>query len=214
LAGWSVDVLRSGTKSKKPAEKSSSWETKDGELIGHSENGLKTRSYLLTDQEYDNFKLQFEYKPEIRSEAAVVIRGSPGEMVVNSGRKIFGHPQIKLRPDDALQSTLGTSEWLCDGQSRPTPPFASVPCRPGDWHHVEVIVQGQTCFASLDGIKIADLKFKQNPGRTVRTNSSFHPGLARIRGVVGFEAHTGTVSFKDIRIQVLAPADSPAKSEE
>jgi choline dehydrogenase-like flavoprotein len=85
----------------------------------------------------------------------------------------------------------------------PNQQFNLQPSRPaGQWNDYEIQVQGQTYTVILNGVQVTQF-----------TNPHANRGLAstpEAPSYFGLQSHTGRVTFRNIRIQALTPAQAPA----
>jgi hypothetical protein len=196
LTGWSVDTGNlSGD--------ASQWTVANGVIVAQSPHFSK-RNYLLTDKDYTDFVLRFEFAVDEKSHGAVALRAVPGEQVPYGNQTIFDHPLIKLSgPGRPPTDATGASHWLRDGNAH-TLPLRAPAMTVGGWHKLEVTVQGPVCTATLDGKGLVDTTLHPNEN----TYSGIVPGLKRTSGKVGFQINTGTVRYRNIEIKEL-PAPPP-----
>ena len=68
---------------------------------------------------------------------------------------------------------------------------------------MEVVVQGDSCKATIDGKQVVNLTLDPDPRKCEAIVSG--PGLKRDKGKIGFQTNTGTVRFRDIQIKELPP---------
>lgn len=190
LSGWSVD-----------RGDANQWRFANRSIVARSDS-WKTRNWLLSEKEYSDFVLRFEFQAGTDiSNGAVAIRAAAGEKVPHSDRdQIFDYPLIKLTaPNLPSGLVTGTTEWLRSAEKRIAPdavPKISV----GRWHKCEVVVQGDSCTVSVDGERCVDLKLEING----KAPFNFVPGLKRKQGKIGFQIHTGTMMYRNIEILDLS----------
>jgi hypothetical protein len=190
LVGWHVE---SGDPNQ--------WKNEGGFIVGNSK-GERTCNYLLSQGDYGDFVLRFDFMTEPRGAGGVALRAVDGESVPpwQGARRgmIAGHPMIKLNDSVAFPKyPLGTIRWLkddrTDGQPVVVPQFAA-----GQWHRMEVTLSRDTCVATIEGRKVVDIKVDTQ-------TDTFVPGLKRDQGKIGFQIIQGTLRFRNIRIRELTP---------
>ncbi len=205
LTGWSVD-----------GGIAEQWTVEGDTIVGRSHD-FSTRNYLLTDKEYANFALRFDFKVE-DGHHGVAIRAIHGEKMPLAGNRIFDHPLIKLMnpaiPPLEAKELTGTTHWLKSADAHVKP--SAILSLPRDtWLSMEVVVRGDNCTATIDNKPLVDVTLDRN----ARNQGAFVPGLQRVKGKVGFQTNTGTVRFRKIEIKELpatksqAPADTGAASK-
>jgi hypothetical protein len=152
---------------------------------------------LLTEKEYSDFVLRFEFKLEEGSNNGVGIRAPLDGRASTLGMEI----QI-LEEGAALAGKWGP---LRDTQFHGSvydviPAKKGALQKPGEWNSEEITARGRHLQVVVNGQTIlnADLNSVTN-----RQTLEKHPGLLRDRGHVGFLGHDDYIEFRNIRIQEL-----------
>jgi len=163
---------------------------------------------LMTEKEYSDFILRFEFKLEDGSNNGVGIRAPLAGDAAYVGMEI----QIldegaadrgkwgKLRPEQYHGSIYGVVAAK-KGALRP----------PGEWNTEEITAQGRRITVVVNGITIVDtdLNDLNDPYKIAK-----HPGLFRERGHVGFLGHNDYMEFRNIRIKELSTVASGSTAPE
>ena len=167
---------------------------KDGVLYCAKGGGGK----LITDKEYSDFVLRFEFKmpPE----------GSNNGLGIRTPREgDAAYQGIELQIIDEAAALAG--KW---GKLRDTQYHGSVydvigakrgAMKPaGQWNAQEVTVKGRQVTVVLNGQTILDANLDSVKDPEVLKK---HPGLQRTSGHIGFLGHNDYVEFRNIRIKEL-----------
>ena len=167
---------------------------KDGVIFCAKGGGGK----LLTDKEYSDFVLRFEFKmpPE----------GSNNGLGIRAPREgDAAYQGIELQILDEKAALAG--KW---GQLREAQYHGSVydvvaakkgAMKPaGEWNEEEVIAKGRQITVKLNGTVITDVNLDTVKDPEVLKK---HPGLARTSGYIGFLGHNDYIEFRNIRIKPL-----------
>jgi hypothetical protein len=183
LAGWQVVNPRG-----------EGYAVKDGVIYCAKGGGGK----LLTDKEYGDFVLRFEFKmpPE----------GSNNGLGIRAPREgDAAYQGIELQILDEKAALAG--KW---GQLRDAQYHGSVydvvaakkgAMKPaGEWNEQEVIAKGRQITVTLNGQVITDVNLDTVKDPEVLQK---HPGLARTSGHIGFLGHNDYIEFRNIRIKPL-----------
>jgi hypothetical protein len=159
---------------------------------------------LLTEAEYENFILYFEFKLEEGSNNGLGIRAPRAGDPAYLGMEIQILDDVaadkgkwgKLKPDQFHGSIYGVVAAE-RGALKP----------PGEWNHQVVIANGRQIKVVLNDTTILDVNLNSitDPARIAR-----HPGLFRERGHLGFLGHNDYVEFRNIRIKELP--DNPSSN--
>lgn len=152
---------------------------------------------LMTEKQYENFILRFEFKLEDGSNNGLGIR-APLEgdaaylgmelQILDEGAADSGK-WGKLRADQYHGSIYGVVAAK-KGALRP----------PGEWNTEEVTAQGRRITVVVNGVTILDTDLNEiDDPYTIPK----HPGLFRESGHIGFLGHNDYVEFRNIRIKEL-----------
>lgn len=155
---------------------------------------------LMTEKEYENFALRFEFKLEEGSNNGLGIRAPLEGDAAYLGMEIQILDEIaaekgkwgKLKPEQFHGSIYGVVAAQ-KGALKP----------PGEWNTEEVIADGRQITVILNGITILDVNLNDlnDPARIAK-----HPGLFRTRGHIGFLGHGDYIEFRNIRLKELSPS--------
>ena len=201
LAGCATAQPEAGFTSLFDGETLNGWTPKEGSGYGVTNGviycGKGRGGNLLTDQEFDDFILRFEFKLEDGSNNGIGIRAPLG------GDAAYAAMEIQILEDGAADR----GKW---GKLHPEQYHGSIydvvaakrgalkP--PGEWNTEEITAQGRHIKVIVNGKTIVDANLNDvtNP-ETIRK----HPGLFRERGHIGFLGHGDYLEFRNLRIKEL-----------
>ncbi len=195
LDGWVVD---SGPRD--------SWRVdEEGNLVVTGPNDWRKSGFLLSNREYGDFVLRFDFLPSRRTNSGVAIRAVRGELFEGYPH----HPQLELLDADSQAIKNGSFIWSRSLDVRKIlSPYTPVEMNPtGSWNKIEVEVHNGLLRFVVNDREVfrSDLsKLAEMPGA--------HPGLKRRSGRIGFQSHTGTVRFRNIEIKELGGTAETAGS--
>ena len=163
---------------------------------------------LMTEKDYGDFVLRFEFKLEDGSNNGVGIRAPMDGDAAYQGMEI----QIleegaadrgkwgKLKPEQYHGSIYGVVAAK-KGALKP----------PGEWNTEEITAQGRHIKVVVNGTTIVDADLNQvsDPYQI-----SKHPGLFRERGHIGFLGHNDYIEFRNIRIKELPASGKQGSAPE
>jgi hypothetical protein len=191
LTGWLVD----GGDAK-------AWGVADGEIIAWGED-YKTRSYLLTDRAYADFRLRLEFNLTRGARAGIALRALRAEKMPINGQATVDHPLFKLIDGRGNEET-GTTHWVLNTTF--VAPSQSAELQPvGSWNQLEIEVKGHTLRAWVNAKPVAHSTLAAG----ARLADGSLPALDRARGRIGLQRFKGMVRFRKIEIKEL-PAEPPA----
>ncbi len=182
LSGWTLFGKGDGT----------GYLVKDGAIVCPLDGG----GNLLTEKEFANFVLRFEFKSEPGGNNGIGIRAPVAGDIAYSGMEIqvLDHFHEKYKGKIKLTQHHGAVYDLI-------PPIATDALKPaGEWNDEEIVATGRRIYVTLNGklITDADLDSVTDPALLKK-----HPGLARTTGRIGFLGHKSLVEFRNIRIKEL-----------
>ena len=155
------------------------WRVEDGILVGTSPASEERHGILVTDEEYDDFKLRVVYKAN-RGNSGLYFRVEK----VGEPYNVAGF-QAEIDPEkDAggLYETSGRA-WVV----QPDPADVERWYKPNDWNEMVVVAKGKDVAVYVNGEKTAELQ--DDPGRR--------------KGYIGVQLHGEQemdIRFRDIEI--------------
>ena len=165
---------------------------RDGLLICPANGGQK----LMTEKEYANFILQFEFRLEADANNGIGIRAPRVGQTSKAGMEIqildqtgplYG-PQ-KLKPEQDQGSIYDV--W---------PARSGFLKSPGKWNREEIRADGRHIAVRLNDVVILDVNLDLIQEPEVL---KMHPGLQRKSGHIALLGHQSHVDFRNLRIAVL-----------
>jgi len=165
-----------------------SWKFEDGVLYTAGGGG----GWLSTTQEYDNFKLELEFRVPPGGNSGVFLRAPQEGNPAYLGMEIqilddYTDKHGKLRPEQYTGS-------IYDVQA----PSKKVTKKAGQWQKMVIICDGPNVQVILNGTKIIDTNVNNYPDKLEK-----HPGLKRTKGYIGLQDHGSRLDFRNIKITEL-----------
>jgi hypothetical protein len=169
------------------------WDIDDGAIV------CRGGSYLWSDQQYDNFVLELEFKIPEKGNSGIFFRTADLNDPVQTG--------IELQVYD-------THDWpeptrnSCGAIYDCVPPKVNAVRKPGEWNHVVLRCEGPRIWAAMNGEEIIQMnldewtKAGENPDGSKNKFSTAYKEMPR-RGYIGFQDHGNPVWFRNIRIKPL-----------
>ena len=184
LTGWVVDHGARGA-----------WSVDGGELVVAGAREIDERGWLLTEKEYSDFTLRFEYRLGDGANSGVTVRAVPGESRYSP--TATRHMEIQLLDDNApslagslkrTQMTGSLHNLALDGPARLKPT--------GEWNAVEIRASGRSLRIVVNGQATLDTDLDRFADQADRL-----PGLKRPSGRIGFQNWEGTARFRNIEVR-------------
>lgn len=191
-SGWTVrawdDVSKSGPTG-------AVWKVESGILHGSEPRG----SWLMSEKEYGDFSLEFEFKLGERGNSGCALR-SP----------MHGDPAfdgLELQMADLRYNPQAKDSELTAGLYRAVAPTRQV-YRPTEWNRYQITLKGDHLKVVLNGETVQDIHLGEQTQAVKRHNGSDAPPIKDRprRGHIGFQELSrggDHVQIRNARIQVL-----------
>ena len=155
------------------------WTVEDGMIVGTSPASDERHGILITQQEYDDFKLRVVYQANQGNSGLYFRAEKVGEPYNVAGFQAEIDPE---KDAGGLYETSGRA-WVV----QPSPEDVKSWYKPGEWNEMVVVAKGKDVAVYVNGQQSA--KVTDDPGRE--------------KGYIGVQLHGGQdmdVRFKDIEI--------------
>jgi hypothetical protein len=192
--GW---VVRAWNDVSQPPAQPTVWRVENGVLHGGQPRG----TWLMSEQEYGDFELEFEFKLSERGNSGCALRAP-----------MRGDPAfdgLELQMADLRYNPQAKDSELTGGIYRAIAPRKQV-YRPTEWNKFHITLQGSRLRVVLNGELIHDLDLDQQDQPVRRHDGSLAPPVKDRprRGHIGFQelSRDGRhVQIRNARIKVLTP---------
>ena len=173
------------------------YRVKDGAIECDPDTGFGGN--LLTEAQFDDFVLRFEFKLQPGSNNGIALRtpleGDPAYVGMESQILDTADPRYKgIKPWQRHASIYGIAPAR-PGFQRPA----------GDWNTQEIRLEGRRIKITLNGTVILDCDLDEATSNGTLSGRE-HPGLGRKSGHIGFCGHGDEVAYRRIRLQKLDPS--------
>ena len=190
--GW---VIRDWADVSKPAAGQPKWLVKDGTLTGDGDRGC----WFLTEKEYGDFELEYEFKLGPRGNSGLALR-TPA-----AGDPAFDGMEMQMA--DFRYNEKAKDSELTGGIYRAIAPAEQV-YKPEQWNKVHVTLKGTHIKVIINGKTIQDTDLTKHEEEVLRHNGQKAPALKDRprKGRIGFQNLSrdgGLVEIKGARIREL-----------
>jgi hypothetical protein len=191
--GWTV---RRWDDVSKPAAAGVVWQVKGGVLHGSNPRG----TWLMSEREYGDFILEFEFKLGERGNSGCALR------VPMRGDPAFDGMELQMA--DLRYNTEANDSELTGGLYRAVAPTKQV-YRPTEWNRYVITLKGAHLKVVLNGETIQDINLEEQTKTVKRHDGTDAPAIKDRprRGHIGFQELSrggDSVQIRNARIQVLA----------
>lgn len=172
-SGW---VVRAWDEVSKPAANGAVWKVEQGVLHGGEPRG----SWLLSEKEYTDFILEFDFKLGPQGNSGLALRAPL------SGDPAFDGMELQMA--DLRYNPQAKDSELTGGLYRAVAPTQQV-YKPTEWNHYEITLQGPHLKVVLNGVTVQDLDLSRQNQEVKRHDGRLAPPLKdRPRqGHIGFQ---------------------------
>jgi hypothetical protein len=190
--GW---VVRAWNDVKDPPAAPTEWKVEEGILHGGEPRG----SWLMSEKEYGDFILEFEFKLGERGNSGCALRAP-----------MRGDPAfdgLELQMADLRYNPQAKDSELTGGLYRAVAPTRQV-YKPTEWNTYQITLKGPRIKVVLNGETVQDLNLAEQSQEVRRHDNSIAPPIkARPRkGHIGFQELSrgdGHAQIRNARIKVL-----------
>jgi serine/threonine protein kinase len=170
------------------------WQMEEGVITLTGGTGWNTRSILVSDREYTDYAVRFEFQADETGFAGFTVRSLPGRVVEDAPGG-----QVLIWGD----RRAGRFQWVRgDGVApRPAPQVQPAP----NWNRMEVRLHGRRLRVVVNGTQVQNVDLDQIPDRPV-----VQPYLRRPRGTIEFTKLKGMVRLRNLQWCDLSNVPAPS----
>ena len=178
-----------------------SWSVQDGAIF--FDKTKKATGDLVTDKEYENFHLKYDWKISPTGNSGVIFWLQ--EDTVKYKQTYHTGPEMQVLDNDGhkdgkiLKHRAGNLYDLIEGKEGAVKPV-------GEWNTAEIISNKGRLEFILNGVSVVTTAFGDDNWRTMVAGSKFKqwPDFGKIfKGKIGLQNHDSDVWFKNIKIKQL-----------
>jgi 3-keto-disaccharide hydrolase len=189
--GW---IVRAWDDVRKPPQGHPVWKFEKGILTGGEPRG----TWLLSDKEYGDFELEFEFKLGEMGNSGCALRAPM------RGDPAFDGMELQMA--DFRYNPQARDSELTGGLYRAIAPKKQV-YRPTEWNRYHIALKGDRIQVELNGEAILDVDLSKETARVKRHDGTDAPPLADRprKGRIGFQelSRDSHVQIRNARIKVL-----------
>jgi hypothetical protein len=176
----------------KPTGKADAWAAEGGAIVCKRGGG----GYLLTQKEYGDFELRFEYRWEKPGgNSGVALRTPP------KGDPAYAGMEIQLIDDEGWEKVHKSklADYQHTGSIYDVQPAKKLANKPvGEWNAVTIVCKGRKVRVEQNGEELVAANLDDYEAKFAR-----HPGLKREKGHIGFQSYNFRVEFRNVVVKEL-----------
>lgn len=170
------------------------WVVEDGVIVCKGASKKTDGGWLLTEREYENFALRCEYRWLDKAGNSGIALRTPFK-----GAPHLDGIEIQLIDDKGFPRPLADVEHTGSIYGvHAARQVAGMHKKIGDWNAVHILCNVRTVAVVYNGFDILKANLDVH-----RAQFGTHPGLKRVKGRIGFQAHTSRIEFRNIAIKEL-----------
>jgi hypothetical protein len=170
------------------------WGVEDGILFCKGGGG----GWLMTEKEFADFELRFEFRLPKMGNSGVAIRASL------KGDPAYQGMEIQLLDDDNWKGLR--PEQYCGAIYDVVAPKRGALKPHGEWNAMTIRAQGPHITVILNGQTIVQANLEDYRDRVKpdpKSKKAAHPGLLNEKGHIGFQSYNYRVDFRNIQLREL-----------
>lgn len=165
-----------------------SWQVKDGILFTDGKGG----GWLSTTNEFDNFKLELEFRVPEGGNSGVFLR-APHE-----GDPAYTGMEIQVL-DDYAEKYANLKAWQYTGSIYAIQaPSSRASKKANQWQKMIIVCNGPKVTVILNGVEIINTNLID-----FMHKEKSNPGIKRRKGFIGLQNHSTKIEYRNIRLQEL-----------
>lgn len=180
------------------------WMVMGGALITHGKSGN-----LVTDEEYENFELEFDFKVKPKGNSGVIYKviEDPTNPPYYSGPEYQviddeGYPPFN---DNGKMVTINDKQKTAANYDMQAPSkFVSKPA--GEWNKGKIVIKDNHIEHWLNGVKVVEYEYGSDTWKAQLAKSKFSKwayATPHAKGKIALQDHGDESWYKNIRIRTL-----------
>lgn len=178
-------------------KENNSWEVVDGTLHCKPFDGNEKRTNLITDNQYENFELNWEWKISAQGNSGVMYK-----VTEEFDEPYLSGPEYQLLDDVGYPGKIEEWQKTAANYGMHTAPEAK-PKLVGEWNTSKIVADGNHVEHWLNGTKVVEYELGSEEWKKIKSTSKWNEAAgygAAKKGHIALQDHGGEVWFRDIRI--------------
>ncbi len=180
------------------------WQAVNGELVTGGKSGD-----LVTDEEFENFELEFEFKPTPKGNSGVIYK------VIEDPKNppYYSGPEFQVIDDDGYPPFNDGGKMVTISDKQKTganydmyPPSQKAAKPAGEWSKGKILINNNHIEHWLNGVKVVEYEYGSDDWKEHLAKSKFATwsyATPHAKGKISLQDHGDAVSYRNIRIRTL-----------
>jgi len=180
------------------------WMAMNGTLMSHGKSGD-----LVTDDEYENFEFEFEFKTSPKGNSGVIYK------VVEDPKNpsYFSGPEYQVIDDEGYPPFNDGGKMVRINDKQKTganydmyPPTQNVAKPAGQWSKGKIMVKNNHVEHWLNGKKVVEYQYGSDDWKEKLAKSKFSKwpyATPHAKGKIALQDHSDPISYRNLRIRTL-----------
>ena len=182
----------------------SGWMAMDGTLMSHGNSGD-----LITNDEYENFELEFEFKTSPKGNSGVIYK------IIEDPKNpsYFSGPEFQVIDDEGYPPFNDNGKMVSINEKQKTganydmyAPTQKAAKPAGEWSKGKILINNNHIEHWLNGVKVVEYEYGSDDWKEKLAVSKFAKwayATPHAKGKIGLQDHSDPISYRNIRIRTL-----------
>ena len=178
-----------------------SWEVVDGTLHCKPDTAAQKRADILTEEQYSDFELAFDWKVAPGDNSGVIYRATE-----EFDQPYLSGPEYQVIDDEGYPGDLTPTQTSGSNYDMHAAPADKKINPPGEWNTGRIVANGNHVEHWLNGVKVVEYELNSPEWKKLKDGSKWKDAKgygASSKGHIDLQDHGGEVWYRNIKIKTL-----------